>query len=180
MMRFNRIIGASTVAAGMLGLAGCASVVNDVTQMVRVDTMTPAGEVIEGASCVAFNDRGTTALKSGGSQAIRRSAFDLNVVCTHPGHPPALGIATSRGNAGFAGNLIVGGLVGAVVDHNRGTGYTYPTWIRMEFGKALLFDRHFEKAGQPVVGYTAGNAPSNANGTSHACMQQVAGFRCKN
>jgi hypothetical protein len=175
------LMGVPVLAAGMLGMAGCASVFIDVTQSVRVDAVTPSGQSIEGAACVAFNDRGMAAFQSGGAQLVRRSASSLHVTCTHPGQPPALGIATSRGNAGLAGNLVIGGLVGAAVDHSRGTAYTYPEWIRVEFGKALLFDRHLEKAGQPVVGYAAGSPPPpdpSNSATSLGCMQQVGGLRC--
>lgn len=155
----TRITGAPVLAAGVLSFAGCASVINDATHSVRVDVRTATGQSIDGAACVAFNDRGTTAFKSGTSQLVRRSAAQLHFACTYPGLPPALGISTSRANAGLAGNLVVGGLVGAAIDHSQGTGYTYPTWIQMEFGKALLFDRTLEKAGQPVTGYAPGNTP---------------------
>ncbi|WP_295959458.1 hypothetical protein [Rhodoferax sp.] len=37
-----------------------------------------------------------------------------------------------------------------IVDHNRGTAYTYPTWIQLVFGKTLAFDRRDEKEGHPV------------------------------
>lgn len=174
------LMGVPLLSAGMLGMAGCATVVNDVTQSLRVDAVTSTGQPVEGAACVAFNDRGMTTLQSGGTQLVRRSAADLHVTCTHPGQPPALGIATSRGNAGLAGNLVVGGLVGAVVDHSQGTGYTYPEWIRVEFGKALLFDQHLGKAGQPVIGYVAGTAPPDDPwaGPNTGCLPQVRGQRC--
>lgn len=172
------LLGVPLLSAGMLGMAGCASVINDVTQTLRVDAVTSTGQSIEGAACVAFNDRGMAAFQSGGAQLVRRSASSLHVTCTHPGQPPALGIATSRGNAGLAGNLVIGGLVGAAVDHSRGTAYTYPEWIRVEFGKALLFDRHLEKAGRPVVGYAAGTDPPMNISTTPGCMYQVGGPRC--
>ncbi len=54
--------------------------------------------------------------------------------------------------AGMAGNIIFGGGIGAIIDHNKGTAYTYPTWIQLIFGKTLVFDRSAEKDGQPVLG----------------------------
>jgi hypothetical protein len=60
--------------------------------------------------------------------------------------------AISRANAGLAGNILFGGGIGAIIDHNKGTAYTYPTWIRMVFGKTLVFDRSNEKEGQPLLG----------------------------
>jgi hypothetical protein len=52
------------------------------------------------------------------------------------------------------GNIILGGGIGAIVDHNKGTAYTYPTWVQLVFGKSLVFDRQMEKEGQPVLGMT--------------------------
>ena len=63
-----------------------------------------------------------------------------------------MGRAISRANAGMAGNIIFGGGIGAIIDHNKGTAYTYPTWIQLIFGKTLVFDRSAEKDGQPVLG----------------------------
>ena len=40
----------------------------------------------------------------------------------------------------------------SIIDHNKGTAYTYPTWIQLVFGKTLVFDRSDEKDGQPVQG----------------------------
>jgi hypothetical protein len=42
--------------------------------------------------------------------------------------------------------------LGAIIDHNKGTAYTYPTWVQLVFGKTLVFDRSAEKDGQPVMG----------------------------
>ena len=56
------------------------------------------------------------------------------------------------GCAGMAGNIIFGGGIGAIIDHNKGTAYTYPTWVQLVFGKTLVFDRSAEKDGQPVMG----------------------------
>ncbi len=46
-------------------------------------------------------------------------------------------------------------LTGAIIDHKKGTAYTYPTWIQMIFGKSLVFDRTGQKDGQPVQGTEA-------------------------
>lgn len=167
-----------------MSLVGCASVMNDVTHGVRIDTRTAAGEKIDGAECVASNDSGSTTMKSGTIQAIRRSSKDLEIKCTQRGQPDATGRATSRANAGLAGNIILGGVIGAVVDHNRGTAYTYPTWIEMVFGQSLLFDRALEKEGTVLKGHVAGTVPTNAipvgasSASSQQCQHQPPGIVC--
>jgi hypothetical protein len=60
--------------------------------------------------------------------------------------------AISRANSGMWGNVILGGGIGAIIDHNKGTAYTYPTWVQLIFGKTMVFDRSAEKEGMPTLG----------------------------
>ena len=131
---------------------GCATIVMDSNQPVRVDTRTESGEMVAGAECTLKNEYGTFTTKSGDSAQIRRSSQDLDIVCKHSGNADAYGRAISRANAGLAGNIIFGGGIGAIIDHTKGTAYTYPTWIELVFGKTLTFDRRTEQEGSPVVG----------------------------
>ena len=91
-------------------------------------------------------------VKSGDSLQVRRSSKDLDIVCKDPANPDASARAISRANGGMWGNIILGGGIGAIVDHNKGTAYTYPTWIQLVFGQTLVFDRSAEKEGQPTPG----------------------------
>ena len=131
-------------------LTGCASVVNDVTHPVRVETKTEAGVIVSGAECTLSNERAALTIKSGEIANVRRSNTDLKIDCKHPTNPDASATATSRVNGGMFGNILLGGGVGAIIDHNRGTAYTYPTWIQLIFGRSLVFDRRDEKDGQPT------------------------------
>lgn len=132
--------------------AGCASIVNDSTQPMKLETKTSSGAVVAGAACQITNDYGSISAKSGETLQVRRSSKDMDITCKDPANPDAVGRAISRANAGLAGNIIFGGGIGAIIDHNKGTAYTYPTWIQLEFGNTLVFDRSNEKDGQPVMG----------------------------
>ena len=147
---------AASAVALLVAATGCATIVNDSTQPVRVETKTTSGSTIAGADCSISNDYGTTTAKSGATVNIRRSSKDLDITCQHPENPQAVARAISRANAGMAGNIIFGGGIGAIIDHNKGTAYTYPTWIQLVFGKTLVFDRSDEKEGQPVQGAEPG------------------------
>ena len=57
------------------------------------------------------------------------------------------------------GNIILGGGIGAIIDHNKGTAYTYPQWIRLVVGKALGFDRNKDKDASPNLGADIAPAP---------------------
>lgn len=133
-------------------LVGCASIVNETTQPMKLETRTKAGAPLSGADCSVSNDYGTTAVKSGTTIQVRRSSKDMDITCKHPENPDAVARAISRANAGLAGNIIFGGGIGAIIDHNKGTAYTYPTWVQLVFGETLVFDRTDEKDGQPVPG----------------------------
>ena len=135
-----------------LTFVGCASVTNDSTHPMKVETKTEAGQVVSGAECKLSNDYGATSLKSGDTVQVRRSSKDLDILCKHPENPDATARAISRANAGMFGNIIFGGGIGAIIDHNKGTAYTYPTWVQLVFGKTLVFDRTAEKDGQPTPG----------------------------
>jgi hypothetical protein len=138
------------MACVSFAFAGCASVVNETSHPMRVETKTEAGELVAGAECTLTNDYGTASFKSGETTQVRRSSKDLDITCKHPANPDATARAISRANGGMWGNIILGGGIGAIIDHNKGTAYTYPTWIQLVFGKTLVFDRTTEKEGQPT------------------------------
>lgn len=158
-----------TLIGALVALActGCASVMNRNTHPMKVETLSPSGERVVGAQCRLFNDRTYTTMKSGDTIEIRRSSQDLDIVCKDSSQPDANARAISRANGGMWGNIILGGSVGAVIDHNNGTAYTYPTWIQLVFGKTLVFDRKVEKEGQPTLAVEVVNpAPVPAAGAS--------------
>lgn len=140
------------ILAGTLALTGCASIVNDSTQPMKIETKSSSGQAVAGAECKISNDYGSISAKSGDTAQVRRSSKDLDITCKHPDNPEAVARAISRANAGLAGNILFGGGIGAIIDHNKGTAYTYPTWVQLVFGKSLVFDRSAEKDGQPVLG----------------------------
>lgn len=148
-------------AVASLTLGGCASVMNDPTQSLRIETKTADGRMVPGAECRLSTDAGTVTARSGETVPIRRSGADIDVVCRHGSNPEAGGRIVSRANAGFAGNIILGGGIGMIVDHKKGTAYTYPSWIQLVFGRTLVFDRSAERDGMPVPGLEVGRAQAS-------------------
>lgn len=165
------------ILSAAFAMTGCASIVNDSTHPVKIETKTATGSLVSGADCKVSNDYGSTDVKSGTTVPLRRSSEDMDITCTQPGQPEAKARAISRANAGLAGNLIFGGGIGAIIDHNKGTAYTYPTWLQLVFGQTLVFDRRDEQAGAPVPGKTPEQAAltkptvvsNQFNTTSTAC-----------
>jgi len=138
------------MAIACLSMVGCASVVNDSTHPIKVETKNEANVLIPHAECKLTNDYGSFSVKSGETVQVRRSSKDLDIVCKQTDNPDATARAISRANGGMFGNIILGGGIGAIIDHNKGTAYTYPTWVQLVFGKSLVFDRTAEKEGQPT------------------------------
>lgn len=149
------MIRSAILVVGALALTGCASVINDVTHPMKVETKTATGQVVAGADCKMTNDYGVFPVKSGETVQVRRSSKDLDIVCKDPANPEAVAKAISRANGGMFGNILLGGGIGAIIDHNKGTAYSYPLWIQLVFGKSLVFDRSTEKDGVPTVGTEA-------------------------
>lgn len=145
---------------------GCASVMNENTHPMTIETKTVTGQMVAGADCRLTNDRASASVKSGATASIRRSSEDLDIVCQHPQYQVASARAISRANAGMFGNILVGGGIGAVIDHNQGTAYTYPTWVQLVYGKSLVFDRRDQKEDQPTPGSDTGLAPAPVVGSS--------------
>ncbi len=133
-------------------VTGCASIVNDTTAPIRFETVSATGAEIKDADCRLENDYGQQNIKTPAAVNVRRSSKDLHVTCVKAGETDGKGVAISRANAGLAGNIIFGGGIGAIIDHDKGTAYTYPQWVRVVMGKLLTFDRSADKKGLPNAG----------------------------
>lgn len=168
MNRRFAILGLALVA---LLCGGCASVTQGASHMLRIETVTDAGRMVDGADCTLTNDHAMMTVKSGQSTFVRRSSKDLAVVCTSGGLPDATARLVSRANVGLAGNILFGGGIGAVIDHSTGAAYTYPGWVRLVFGQHALFDRHDDREGVVMVApgapeLVAVPSPAGAAGTA--------------
>ena len=141
-----------SIVFACVAATGCASIVNDTTAPIRFETVSATGAEVKDADCRLENDYGQQAVKTPATVNVRRSSKDLHVTCSKAGEADGRGVAISRANAGLAGNLIFGGGIGAIIDHNKGTAYTYPQWVQVVMGKLLTFDRSADKEGKPNTG----------------------------
>ncbi|AEG94575.1 hypothetical protein [Ramlibacter tataouinensis] len=172
-----------SLAGGLAVLlcAGCASVTQGTTHALRIETETAKGVVIDDAECTLSNDHGVVMARSGSSTPVRRSSKDLDIKCASPGQPEASARLVSRANAALAGNILVGGAIGALVDHNTGAAYTYPSWVRLVFGEFAILDRKDEREGTVLAALPgtasrvqSSSAGSDADGTKPSGAQPAA------
>lgn len=133
-------------------LTGCASITKDTNQPVKVETYSKNNVAVTGAKCVGKNERGEFATDSSGVMRPHRSGENLYVVCSKEGEEPGIGTLISRANGGMFGNILFGGGIGAIIDHNKGTAYSYPDWVRVVMGDSLVYDRKTNKDNEVMFG----------------------------
>jgi hypothetical protein len=80
---------------------------------------------------------------------------NLLVNCTKEGEASGIATVISRANGGMFGNILFGGGIGAIIDHNKGTAYSYPDWIRVIMGDNLVYDRKNNKDDEVMLGQAA-------------------------
>jgi len=111
-------------AIALLGLSGCASIVDGSHQVLSV--VTPD---VEQAKCTLTNNKGTFYVTTPGTVTVHRSYDPMHVDCTKAGYEDAL-ITVKSSTKGMAfGNIIAGGIIGAGVDMATGAAYDYPQKI---------------------------------------------------
>ena len=124
---------------------GCATITSNEMQTVTLNTLTSKGDRVDQTRCTLKNDKGSWTATSPGNVMVRRSAEDLNVECTKDGMSAGFLRAISRSAGSMWGNIILGGGIGAIIDHNKGTGYDYPNDLPVRMGESVTLDRRDER-----------------------------------
>jgi hypothetical protein len=110
-------------------LPGCASMIDADTQEVTVNMLCYEKPVR--AQCVAENGRGRWPFRAPGTVEVKNEYGDLNITCTLPYTPQFTVSAPALPSWSMAGNLLLGGLVGAAYDVHNNTGLKYPETINI-------------------------------------------------
>jgi hypothetical protein len=131
----------AVLVTAFLVLPGCATITAGEMQTVSVTTQTQDGKNLERADCVLKNERGEWKASTPAQIAVRRSADDLMVSCRKDGEPDGMLRAISRASGNMVGNIIIGGGIGALIDHSKGTGYNYPDDLPVKMGASVTVDK---------------------------------------
>jgi hypothetical protein len=128
---------------------GCSSITGTVNQSVSVQTLDEVGKEVTGSACELNNNKGKWFVTSPGSTTITRSNDNLLVLCKKE---PAIGRASvvSATKGSMFGNIIFGGGIGAIIDHNNGSAYEYPAFFQVQMGSNKLIDMT-KPEGQQIV-----------------------------
>jgi hypothetical protein len=135
-----------TTFAIVLGLpflaAGCSTITQSETQSLA---LTATYESKPEATCQLKNDKGAWDAKAPANITVRKSNEDLEVTCKKEGMPDGLLKAISRAAGSMFGNIVFGGGIGAIIDHNTGKGYDYPNQLPVKMGEAVVVDKKAEQ-----------------------------------
>lgn len=127
----------SPFVALLLFLTGCATVTGSTNQTLAVQTLLRSGPEVGGVGCELTNDKGRWFMVSPGSISVRRSNEDMQVYCNKKGYESGRATVVSDTKSEIFGNVLVGGGIGALVDHRNGAAYAYPGLIRIILGESL-------------------------------------------
>lgn len=140
--------------------SGCASVAGGNSQKMQVTARTMDGAAVQGAECVLSNDKGTWRLTAPGDAHITRSNKAMDVRCEKPSVPAGSVSVESGVRAAMFGNILIGGVIGAVIDHTTGSAYEYPEIVRVVMGQRSTFTLPRGGSGPSPSGFAALNDPA--------------------
>lgn len=135
----------------IVALSGCASITGSSGQNISLQTRTADGKELKEAQCELINKRGTYFVTTPGTISISRSNDDLKVTCRKEGFENGRASVVSDTKGSMFGNILFGGGIGAIIDHNNGTAYEYPNFVQVVMGTEVF------------VGNKKETTPSNSN-----------------
>jgi hypothetical protein len=158
-------------------LSGCASVTGSTTQNISVQTRSPDGKEVKEAQCDLINKKGTYFLTSPGTISISRSNDDLIVTCRKDGFDNGRAGVVSNTKGSMFGNILLGGGIGAIIDHNNGSAYEYPTFVQIVMGSNITIGTPKEEVkpnSNPLQGsITTSQIPSNQSTSLSVRLQEL-------
>ncbi|AMO97087.1 hypothetical protein CFter6_4496 [Collimonas fungivorans] len=144
-----RAAAAAAIVASSL-LTGCASIVDGTSQVVTVEARNQ-GQLVKGASCKLQNAKGTFYVTAPGTVTIHRSRDDLVVQCDKENIKPGLAKIKSSVKGMTYGNILLGGIVGAIVDQSSGAAFDYPAMVTVLMGENGAPIAPFSPPGVPAA-----------------------------
>ena len=158
--------------------SGCASVTGTTLQSVSIQTLEPGGKELPGAMCEMTNNKGKWFITTPGSTTITRSNDDMQVVCKKGNLEPGRASVVSVTKGAMFGNIILGGGIGAIIDHNSGAAYEYPAFFQVLMGAMTRIEA--PKEGDPKPEPVASSSvPANAGNPQTLAPTPIASVDAK-
>lgn len=145
-----KILALSALIAAALLSSGCSTLTAGGTaQPVTVLTYTPDGKDLNEVKCELTNDVGSWSVTTPNTPTVSRSNKDLFVTCKKDNFEQGTANVVSRTKGNMFGNIIFGGGIGAIIDHNNGSAYEYPATIKVVMGKSQRIEEGASQAIEP-------------------------------
>jgi hypothetical protein len=126
---------------------------------VSLQTRDEAGREVAAVSCELTNNKGRWFITTPGSATIVRSNDDMQVLCNKAGHEPGRAAVVSATKGMMWGNILIGGGIGALVDHNTGAAYEYPSFFQVVMGRSVKIEPAEGTAPQSAASSNPGSGP---------------------
>ena len=108
-------------------LSGCATLLDEDTQEISVSLQ--CKERLVRAQCVAENSKGRWSFRAPGLVQVNNDYGDLMITCKVQYMPQFTVSVPSMPSWNLAGNILLGGLIGAAYDIHNNTGLKYPETV---------------------------------------------------
>ena len=108
-------------------LSGCATLLDEDTQEISVSLQ--CQERMVRAQCVAENSKGRWSFRAPGLVQVNNDYGNLNVTCKVQYMPQFTVSVPAVPTWNLAGNILLGGLIGAAYDVHNNTGLKYPETV---------------------------------------------------
>ena len=110
-------------------LSGCASLLDEDFQEVTINLQ--CNEKPIRGQCIAENSRGKWVFRAPGTVLVKNEMGDLDITCK-PAYLPQFTVSVPAVPSwNLAGNLLMGGVIGAAYDVHKNTGLKYPETIHI-------------------------------------------------
>jgi len=112
-------------------LASCASFFHGSGQSMQVSTWCKDRQIP--AACTAENSKGSWSFRTPGEVHIDKDFFHLKITCKSPFYNEVTVTVPSMLNLSAAGNVLLGGVVGAGLDVYTGSAFAYNRDVRISY-----------------------------------------------
>jgi hypothetical protein len=108
-------------------LSGCATLLDEDTQEISVSLQ--CKEKMVRAQCIAENSKGRWSFRAPGLVQVNNDYGELNISCKVQYMPQFTVAVPAVPSWNLAGNILLGGLIGAAYDIHNNTGLKYPETV---------------------------------------------------
>jgi hypothetical protein len=107
---------------------------------------------------------------------VSRSNDDLIVTCRKDGYENGRAGVVSNTKGSMFGNILLGGGIGAIVDHNTGSAYEYPNFLQVVMVSFITIGKKTEQIKQsqnPLTGKADNNIVQKTEGASAVRLKEL-------